>query len=287
MDVSPGALRLDLVIRFSTSNPDVVIQIANATQCSALSLKQRIRAELSSPACDGRLRLIHAGKVIPDNEALSRSLGNPQPPSRQDAAKSEKAKGKLPVRDDKLVARVYIHCSIGDTLSTAELEDEKRRAVDADDALQAESGVPSGHGTTGASAVEPGASTTPAPQGFDRLLSAGFTAAEIATLRTQFRAIQAHTHTPDTMPTGRALLALEEQWLEQSNSGSGPGLGMDDLGDDGLDDLLWGSIMGFFWPVGMVCWLLREEGLWSRRRQMTVMAGFFINLMFGFMRLLT
>lgn len=292
MAVVPAASRLDLVVRFSTSNADVVISVTDPAHTSALSLKLRIRVALSPPAREGRLRLIHAGKVIDDRASLTTGLGNPAPPtSRSDAPKSEKAKGKLPARSEKPSARVYIHCSIGDALSATELQEERVKAAEADLALQQEqAGHPADHGSTKTQDSTSGATTTttPAPQGFDRLLSAGFTAAEIATLRTQFRAIQAHSHTPDTMPVGEALLALEERWLEQSNNGTGgTGAGMDELGDEGLDDLLWGTIMGFFWPVGMVCWLLREEGLWSRRRQMTVMIGFFINVMFGFMRVLT
>jgi len=30
--------------------------------------------------------------------------------------------------------------------------------------------------------------------------------------------------------------------------------------------LIWGNLMGFFWPVGAMFWLMREEGVWSGGR---------------------
>ena len=154
--------------------------------------------------------------------------------------------------------------------------------------------------------------TDPQPQGFDRLLSAGLTPAEVASLRTQFLAIQSHIHTPDTMPTTSELRRMEERWLDSgangpSSGGSGSGIGGGgglagedgagggNVGDDdddaiggsgsgGLEDMLWGNLMGFFWAVGAVVWLVREEGVWSRRRQVGVVTGVLVNLAFCFLR---
>ncbi|QIW97271.1 hypothetical protein AMS68_002789 [Peltaster fructicola] len=284
------AFPLELIIRFSTSEPDQTLHILDSQKTSGLGLKQHIRAKLSASANSNRLRLIHAGKVIADSAALSQSLGTLSAPPGRDSgtAKSEKAKGKLPVREVRAATRVYIHCSIGDVLSPAELEHEAKQAEEANAALLSDN--PLKLDTTASQSFKSTQdvhTTTPAPQGFDRLLSAGFTQAEVATLRSQFLAIQSHTHTPDTMPTGPALLALEERWLEQPNANTANGNGMAEIdGDDGLDDMLWGSLVGFFWPIGVMCWLIREEGVWSRRRQLMVLLGVFINLMFGFLRLL-
>lgn len=128
----------------------------------------------------------------------------------------------------------------------------------------------------------------PPPQGFDRLLSAGLSAAEVASLRTQFLAVQAHTHTPDTMPAGAELRALEERWLEAGTPGNGGGGGgagtEDDEGAGGLEDMLWGNVMGFFWAVGAIVWLVREEGVWSKRRQVGVVTGVLVNVAFCMLR---
>ena len=285
---------LDVVVRFSTSNSDLVITISRPSRTSALSLKQQIRSQLDGAAASARLRLIHAGKVLQDNFALSKSLNVTAPPplANGDAGKSEKAKGKQPVRDTSKppsAARVYIHCSIGDALTSSDLASEIKAAEDADKALISKtSSLNTDLGTEQDGA--PKSTTTPAPRGFDRLLTTGFTPAEVAALRTQFLAIQAHTNTPDTMPSGPELLALEEQWLDNTHSTSGAdgietgGFGGQEAG--GLEDMLWGNLIGFFWPVGAMCWLMREEGVWSRRRQIAVISGFLVNLTFGFLRVM-
>ncbi|TKA74775.1 hypothetical protein B0A55_03864 [Friedmanniomyces simplex] len=285
---------MDVVVRFSTSNPDLVLPIAKPSATTGLSLKQQIRAQLDTPASESRLRLIHAGKVVPDTAALSTSINVTRPPpTRDDESKSAKAKGKQPDREAKPAAlRVYIHCSIGDTLTTSDLAAEAKQAQEADTALLAKSttSIPSTRNDHDASASSP-TTTTPAPRGFDRLLSAGFTPAEVATLRTQFLAIQAHTHTPDTMPSGPELLALEERWLDSGSSPStaggedAGGLDGEDVG--GLEDMLYGNLIGFFWPIGAIGWLMWEEGVWSRRKQIAVLSGFLFNVMFGCLRVMT
>lgn len=180
----------------------------------------------------------------------------------------------------------------------------------------------------------------PAAIGFDALLDAGdFTAEEIAAIRAQFRSQINARYTPDQMPSGPALLRMEENWLRGSAfssssrlndtidgttnaetssaagstlnphlpfnptrtrtlaSGLTPG-GTNGAGDDGvvvveseeddaaraLDDTLLGVLTGFFWPVGAVVWGLREEGVWSRRRGWSVLAGVVVNLGFGVVR---
>ena len=285
---------IDVVIRFSTSNPDLILTITNASSTTCLSLKQQIRSLLEPPASSSRLRLIHSGKVLPDTGSLSKSLNVslPPPPHDDDGSKSAKAKGKQPIRDSGRVAaaaRVYIHCSIGDALTPSELTAEAKAAEEADKALISKTAQPSLSTST---STQQNASTTPAPRGFDRLLATGFTPAEVATLRTQFLAIQAHTHTPDTMPSGPALLALEERWLDNTHGPSGGeaagdtgGFGAEDAG--GLEDMLYGNLIGFFWPIGAMCWLMREEGVWSRRRQIAVLSGFLVNLTFGFLRVMS
>ena len=295
--MSTGAAEtpLDIVVRFSTSHPDLVINILRPSNTTGLSLKQQIRSHLERTAATARLRLIHAGKVLQDNVALSKSLNAtiPPPPSADaGAGKSEKAKGKQPVRDvskQPAAARVYIHCSIGDALTPSELAAEAKAAEEADRALISKTALNTAVGTQqDGTAIS---TTTPAPRGFDRLLSTGFTPAEVAALRTQFLAIQAHTNTPDTMPSGPELLALEERWLDNTHSTTSGaegmevgGFGGEDAG--GLEDMLWGNLIGFFWPVGAMCWLMREEGVWSKRRQIAVLSGFLVNLTFGFLRVM-
>ena len=144
--------------------------------------------------------------------------------------------------------------------------------------------------------------TTPAPRGFDRLLSAGFTPAEVAGLRSQFLAVQSVSRTPDTMPSGAELRELEDRWMDEGSSAAMVGGGgeggegtvsfADDDGGFGpgsrgaMDDMLWGAVMGFFWPVGCAMWLRREEGVWSWRKGLAVFVGVVVNIAFGAMRIM-
>ncbi|CAD0039414.1 MAG: Uncharacterized protein AUREO_042830 [Aureobasidium pullulans] len=289
MSSSPHDQPVDLVIRFTAAIPDAVIRVPSAKLTTSLALRQQIRAQLPASFASNRLRLISAGKVLPDATALSKCINIPPPPPRSkiDSAASKdknknknKAKGKAPA--ETTVPRVYIHCSIGDTLTPGDIASEADAAEAADKALLLDvQAVPAPDQTQNPTTT----SSTPAPRGFDRLLSAGFSPADVANLRAQFMAIQAHTHTPDTMPTGDDLRSLEERWLENdpANAAAGGGAGTDEEG--GLEDMLWGNLMGFFWPIAAACWLMREEGVWTRRVQISVLSGLLVNLTFGFLRI--
>ena len=94
------------------------------------------------------------------------------------------------------------------------------------------------------------------------------------------------------MPSGSELRALEDAWLDGNDAGAaGRGQGGNDAADGalggsagGLEDMLWGNLMGFFWAVGAIVWLVREEGVWSRRRQIGVVTGVLVNLAFCVLR---
>jgi hypothetical protein len=287
----PGADLLDLTIRFSASIPDLLLTIPNPHQATTSTLKQQIRKHLPADFATRRIRLIYAGKALVDNTPLSSSLKRPHsrtpsrsstplPPDSDNTSAFLKAKGKTAVRDPPSASRIYIHCSIGDVvLSPTDLALEASLANPKADAL-------SPAASTSNLDAAPPSTTTPAPRGFDRLLTAGFNQSEILTLRSQFLAIQAHTHTPDTMPSPTTLRELEDQWLDNSNTeGTGLVSAIDEEGQAGaLDDLLWGSVMGFFWPVGCLWWACREEGIWSRRRKMAVVVGVLVNAGFGCLR---
>lgn len=85
---------------------------------------------------------------------------------------------------------------------------------------------------------------------------------------------------------------MEDAWIDDNAGGSGRSGGSGfDFGDDGmgggaLDDLFWGNIMGFLWPLGCVVWAVREEGIWSKRRKVAVFTGFLLSLTFGGLRVM-
>lgn len=99
------------------------------------------------------------------------------------------------------------------------------------------------------------------------------------------------------MPSGNALRVLEDRWLDSTahdgdgRGGAGDGEGTGGWGggfgaeDGGLEDMLYGNLIGFFWPLGAICWGMREEGIWTKRKMLAIGAGVAINLLFGFARL--
>ncbi|KAL1606746.1 hypothetical protein SLS60_004153 [Paraconiothyrium brasiliense] len=310
-----------LIIRFASSIPDLPLAVHSPRTTTTLSLKQLIRPHLPFSNAASRLRLIYAGKVLADNTPLSGSLRiptPPPPPPRRDEAQyvngsHNKSKGKQPVRDvapmpDSAdippdVKRYYIHCSLGDALSASELASEATLAETTEASLKSQyqshssgrrasrASIGSDHGPRRRSSTE---NTPAAPQGFDRLLSSGFTPQEVATLRSQFQTNLSYTHTPDTMPSAAEMRALEDRWLDSTatdpsaaltgeggETGWGAGFAVE---EGGLDDMLWGYLTGFFWPLGAFHWGFREEGVWARRRQVAVVMGVVLNAAFGFMR---
>ncbi|KAJ9132225.1 hypothetical protein NKR19_g9372, partial [Coniochaeta hoffmannii] len=223
---------LHLTIRFSTSLPDLHLDILHPQQTTIAALKSLIRSRLSEPNRVRRLRFIHGGKILPDTSTLSSVLRAPPPPppprngelssSSSSSSRGNKGKGVEGRRDDG--TRVYVNCSIGDVLTAREIEEEEGKAA----ASSPSPGTTATPGTpvptpadvrAGQDAAPP---SRPAPRGFDRLLQAGFTAAEVNQLRLQFRSIQAARHTPDTMPSPDTLRGMEDAWIDNNNTGGPP-----------------------------------------------------------------
>lgn len=274
-----------LTIRFTTAIPDLHLDVAAPDATTVVALKQQLRAQLEPPTSQRRLRLIHSGKLLRDDDILCDVLK--MPPSPPPAAPADpKGKGKAV---EPPPHRVYINCSIGDALTSAELAAEVLAA--ATSAKKREKSET----RNGGSAQAQASSTTAASHGFERLLSGGFSRAEVNQLRLQFRSIQSNIHTPETMPSPETLLRMEDAWIDDNGGGNagGGGGGGDtggfDFGDGegALDDLLWGNIMGFLWPLGCVGWLIREEGVWSGRKKVAVATGFMLSLTFGMLRVLS
>ncbi|KAL2799203.1 DUF2407 C-terminal domain-containing protein [Aspergillus keveii] len=306
----PPAMENDpllIIVRFSASIPDLRLDIESPETTTSAGLKQAIRARLPSSLSSHRLRLIYAGRGLEDTTPLAISLKLPPPPTRfsrstldtddnhgDDGKTGKKDKGKQPAREPP---RLYVHCSIGDiVLSAADIAAEAAAASTLHEGQESQTEA----GNLRNAQRHDQSSTAPAPRGFDRLLSAGFTTAEVAALRSQFRATQSVSRTPDTMPSGAELRELEDRWMDEGSSAMAAGAvggaeGVVFTDDDGglgtgsrgaIDDMLWGAVMGFFWPVGCAMWLRREEGVWSWRKGLAVFVGVVVNISFGAMRIM-
>ncbi|EXM28981.1 hypothetical protein RAB80_000262 [Fusarium oxysporum f. sp. vasinfectum] len=257
---------LHLTIRFTTSQPDLELDIPSPQTTTVLALKHLLRTRLSSKS---RLRLIHQGHLLPDASALSSVLKpHPAPPRTND---DPKGKGKAV--EGANVSRIYVNCSIGDELTSDELKKEEEEAL-----------KPPKEATGDGS--KPTTSTRPRPRGFDRLLQSGFSPSEIATLRTQFTSIHTSRFTPDAMPSPDTLRNMEDAWID--NNAEGIPSGSNPLEDENsgmasvLEILFKAMMVGFFFPLGSLAWLMRQEGIWSKRWQIFVGFGAVFSLVIGF-----
>ncbi|KAL2175345.1 DUF2407 C-terminal domain-containing protein [Thermothelomyces heterothallicus CBS 202.75] len=295
-------------------------------------------AQTPSPAAQAsraRLRFIHNGHILPDAAVLSAVLKAPPPPP---LSHHPDPKGKSPAGAHQQ-QRVFINCSIGDPLPEADIAAEAEAATapaittttttttpklsvtttGLDRPPQHEQQNPSEAGGSGSGS---GLRSRPRPQqqppaGFDRLLQAGLTPAEIATLRSHFRAIHTARFTPDTMPSPDTLRSMEDAWLDgggfqrlptadSSNGyyyggGGGGGGGDGEAGEggdaDGVEDafavsavagpLIQGMLIGFMFPLGVIGWLGKEDGLWSESMQAFVILGVLLSVSVGLVRALT
>ncbi|EHK98450.1 putative UPF0645 membrane protein C20H4.02 [Glarea lozoyensis 74030] len=225
---------LHLTIRFTTSIPDLLLDISEPERTTVVALKHLLRSRLDPPTSQHRLRFIQGGKLLQDGDVLHSVLKISTPPPRTFDPKGKGKEPELPAQ------RVYINCSIGDVLTADELSAEAAAAAQLTNRAST--------GTTNGSK----------------------SAAEVNQLRLQFLSIQSNIHTPETMPSPTTLRHMEDAWIDDNagNTGTGGAAGGFDFGDDGLgggalDDLLWGNVMGFLWPLGCLGWVLREEGVLS------------------------
>ncbi|ETS78970.1 hypothetical protein PFICI_08823 [Pestalotiopsis fici W106-1] len=300
---------LSLTIRFSASVPDLDLDIPHPSQTTVISLKNLIRGRLAEPNSQRRLRFIQGGKILPDGAALSAVLrAPPPPPPRADDRNRGDAKGKA-VANRLPSQRIYVNCSIGDSLTDAELKAEAEAAsLPVSEApssqlggggLPLSSSSPAGAGSpAGPGTPAPGITTSSTPRGFDRLLNAGFSAAEVNQLRLQFRSIHSSRFTPDTLPSPDSFRRMEDSWIDDNGAAvptTGMGTGSGAVGSGGfdsdevgllgwLDAMIWGVAIGFLWPMGSFGWLARQHGIHSDRVKVMIGAGVFLSLLIGIVR---
>lgn len=271
---------LHLTIRFSTSLPDLDLDIPSPQTTTVLTLKHLLRTRIDSRS---RLRLIYQGRILPDPAPLSSVLRPPPPPSSSAPSPAHddpagKGKGKAVAQP---LLRTYINCSIADELSPEELAAEARAAEES-----AAAGPDAAAAAVAISSQQPLPSTRPRPRGFDRLLTTGFTSSEISTLRTQFASIHADRYPPDAPPSPDTMRRLEDAWIDSNADQQVPGPGAGDENDPsglahGLDILIRAMMIGFFFPLGSLTWALRQEAMFGDRWQIFVAAGVVMSLTTG------
>ncbi|KAM7192851.1 DUF2407 C-terminal domain containing protein [Naviculisporaceae sp. PSN 640] len=145
----------------------------------------------------------------------------------------------------------------------------------------------------------------PVPRGFDRYLAGGLPREDVLALRRTFRANVAMRHTPDTMPSPDTLLRMEDAWIDTNAPGAaGGGGGGGDSWDSGVDvnegmpedddgslaqvsdQLIVGMMIGFFFPMGAIGWVLREPGMLAKRWLTFILLGVALSILMGSVRVL-
>jgi len=256
---------LRLTVRFSTSHPDLDLDVPEPHNATPLSLKRILRERLNTQC---RLRLIHQGRLLPDTAALSSCITPTSVPDSEDTQRDHDPKGKRKVGEP--VHRTYISCGLGDALTPEELEAEAR-------------GADKPPVATATSRSTPVPSTRPRPRGFDRFLSQGFTTSEVATLRTQFQSLNHVSRS--SPPSPDSLRTMEDAWID-SNASDPANLQVAD--DHGLSEGHWVAMaMGFFWPLGCVTWAVRQQDIWAERWAAFVVAGAMLGVLTGFIMMLS
>ncbi|PSR97318.1 DUF2407 C-terminal domain-domain-containing protein [Coniella lustricola] len=312
-----------LTVRFSTALPDLLLDIPQPERTTVVAVKHQIRSRLDQPDSQRRLRFIHGGKILPDRAIVASVLKPlaPPPPSHPPPSSSLSAEAKHDLKGSHAQAqRVYVNCSIGDLLTDAELAQEARSAEEPVGDGGGGGGTSAGYHYS-SSAGDGGGGTLPSgPRGFDRLLTAGFTPAEVNQLRLQFRSITEARHTADSMPSPDSLRTMEDAWMESNNDGlpagaatdaggggidmdtgwggaagdpllgrggAGGGGGGDEYGLAGIVDLLvWGMFVGFVWPLGAIGWLVRGAEKIPKRMRVFVYCGFMLSFLVGIIRMI-
>lgn len=124
---------VDITIRFALDLPDLRISISDALNTNVSYIKQQIRALRPGDTGRRRLRLIYAGRVLLDH---GKSLGEQvRIPIPRGLSKDIKGKKKMTDQDEETgreeieVAKLYIHCAVGEEISEEEIRKEEQTDV--------------------------------------------------------------------------------------------------------------------------------------------------------------
>lgn len=279
----PSPATRSVTIRFTEGVKDLTLDISEKD--SVRDTKSKIR--LMRPSLEKRrLRLIHSGRLLTDGTFLYgwiASLEEHQRRANVDTGTSRESTDSSAGVDagggHHHQEPIWLHCSIGPEIQEEEEED----------------------------AAQPDPQIAPL-RGFDRLVSAGFTEEDIATIRRQFRSSRGLDHDAGPLEEedqDEHARALEEQWIDSLDGAAGtvdPSL---DSSPDGLyTTLLQGVATGFFFGL-IPFYFFRSRrrpaaffsdayeqlppqgsAIYGKRMQMALVIGFFVNLGLGILRYL-
>ncbi|KIY53990.1 hypothetical protein FISHEDRAFT_63192 [Fistulina hepatica ATCC 64428] len=253
-----------LTIRFTEGVPDLTITVDQLDTVGDVKKKIRqVRPELEGR----RLRLIHSGRLLTNGVFLFSWLATLE--ERQLRSVSREAEGGA--SDSKPpIDNIWLHCSIGPPI-----EDDK----DGDE------------GANQPPQIRP-------PRGFDRLAAIGFSEADITNFRRQFHSQSSANYLDSEFETeeeyNEHARALEEQWIDSMDNAGTASLSQSPNSDSAV---LQGIVVGFFFPLIPFFFLATPKApvfwddgrehetpnsvVFSKRMQMSIVVGFFMNVLFG------
>ncbi|KAI8062901.1 DUF2407 C-terminal domain-containing protein [Gongronella butleri] len=115
-----------------------------------------------------------------------------------------------------------------------------------------------------------------AGRGFDRLLANGFNHEEIRSIRAQFHRMHGQSYHDSEDPTEQQL-QFEEQWMDQTGESVPQG-----TIQGAYKEMMCGLMLGLF--LGVLCLFWVRESVFTRRHQLGIIAGMFLNISFGYSR---
>ncbi|KAG8935749.1 hypothetical protein FRC02_006558 [Tulasnella sp. 418] len=178
-----------VIIRFTEGISDLLISVSKKE--TVREIKRKIRLERAALS-NRRLRLIHSGRLLTDGTFLYDwldTLEERQKRSKGAAVENTRHGG---AESSSISSSTWLHCSVGPEMSGNDEEESVQKTQ-----------------------------LTPL-RGFDRLVTAGFTEDDIATIRRQFHASRGITE-PDPVndDENEHARALEEQWIDDMDAGAG------------------------------------------------------------------
>ncbi|ODV93251.1 hypothetical protein PACTADRAFT_77604 [Pachysolen tannophilus NRRL Y-2460] len=290
-----GNSNYQFIIKFSDNSRDLSVPITDASHLTAVWLRKTIRNLRPEETKTRRLRFIYGGKVLTnnkdfgeqilrlkkrvplDNTGVGSGSSASASASADSSARADKS-ARAPVLESELEneqhagpEKIYIHCLVGEQLTAEELANEE--ALDSSQQQQRQT-------------------TTPAPMGFDRLLSQGFSQQDISELRRQFAQLYG-----DVLHSGNSedIRQLEDRWIDSTvnneiddfNTMTG-GINNTRAGGGNIDtntDLLVGILVGSL--LGVLALFLLKLDSWNyftKRTKMAIVAGVIVNFSFAVVR---
>lgn len=270
-------MKVQFVVRYVNGLKDTIVEVDSNDPIVKILTAQRMRNEIRKEHPELSMKRL---KLLHNGRVLSSYNDF----SREIQYLQEGNEGPV---------KIYFHCIIGENLT----EDELKKEASLDQ--------------------QPSKSTSEAPKGFNRLLSQGFSEADIEELRQQFFSLHGRSLPPNA--TQEQVQELEDRWIDSTvghdidefpanvrfdqptgntDADAGEGTTSTDIGStadtrhqmirrnlEAHKDLFFGVCVGFaLGALAIVLLFLEVGGVFSKKTRMAIISGVIVNISFGILR---